>query len=156
MAREWIVFNYLENKFSGYGLSVVHFQLPGFAWSNVRSIFLGLVHMHKRKQNRTNVLIMTSYFPYFLCVDILGTCWLWRDCPCQGWLILRDSKETWIMPFISKPTNPVFITPATAFIQLLSSGPWFPYPDQPRDRYQTSRVSPYSLELTEIIQTSRS
>lgn len=24
-------FYYLENKFSGYGLSVVHFQLPGFA-----------------------------------------------------------------------------------------------------------------------------
>ena len=74
--------------------------------------FFLLHHLHlKTSANPINFLSSPEPLPTeyrcTLCVNhvflipwCLGPCWLWRDCPSQGWPVPRYSDSLWSVPFI--------------------------------------------------------
>lgn len=62
------------------------------------------------------VLVISSYFLYSDALTF-GSCWAWRDCPSEGWLIPRDSKQLPVSTLlICKPNSPGTIPRTTSFM----------------------------------------
>lgn len=87
------------------------------------------------------------------CSDILEPRWHWRDCPAEGWLMSRDSKQfACELAFQVHQLIQSLLAPTTSFIELLLSEAISPRHNA-RTRYQKTRDNHYVPEPTEILQT---